>query len=75
MFLGMLDVLYTVFCAYHQVFNLAFRNMIRVYHPYANDNKQNSVVIVTSDGESGQLQEKPMTLGVVEGFEASIDAW
>ena len=49
--------------------------MIRVHHPYANDNKQNSVVIVTSDGESGQLQEKPMTLGVVEGFEASIDAW
>ena len=74
MFLGMLDVLYSVFCAYRQVSNLAFRNMIRVHHPYANDNKQNSVVIVTSDGEGGQVQERSMTLEVVEGFEASIDA-
>jgi hypothetical protein len=48
--------------------------MIRVHHPYANDNKQNSVVIVTSDGEGGQVQERSMTLEVVEGFEASIDA-
>lgn len=48
--------------------------MIRVHHPYANDNKQNSVMIVTSDGEGGQGQENPVTLADAEGFEASIDA-